>query len=137
MHTNFSWFYFILLFYLNSSANSEAFSPVYCLEMKNNKVLLSVCSDFLCIFYFDIINRNKLHQKWETVVWRSSVKMVFIGKHLCQSLVFCNDSGIRPAAILKRDSGAGVFLRILRIFEEHFFYIKHISYLAATSRQWV
>ena len=50
----------------------------------------------------------------------------FIGKHLCQSLVFCNDSGIRPAAILKRDSGAGVFLRILRIFEEHFFYVKHI-----------
>ena len=34
----------------------------------------------------------------------------FVGKHLCQSLVFNKIAGPRPATLLKRDSGAGVFL---------------------------
>ena len=38
----------------------------------------------------------------------------FTGKHLCQSL--------RPTTLLKKDSGAGIFLWILRNFKEHFFY---------------
>ena len=34
----------------------------------------------------------------------------FTGVHLCQSL-FCNKAaGLRPAALLKKDSGTGVFL---------------------------
>ena len=34
----------------------------------------------------------------------------FIGKHLCQSLFFNKVAGPRPATLLKRDSGTGVFL---------------------------
>ena len=44
-----------------------------------------------------------------------------IGKHLCQSLFFNNVAGLRPATLLNRDSGTGVFLWILRNFYEHLF----------------
>ena len=32
------------------------------------------------------------------------------GKQLCRSLVFNKITGLRPATLLKRDSGTGVFL---------------------------
>ena len=32
------------------------------------------------------------------------------GKHLCQSLFFDKVASLRPATLLKRDSGTGVFL---------------------------
>ena len=35
------------------------------------------------------------------------------GKHLCQSLFFNKVAVLRPATLLKKDSGAGVFLSIL------------------------
>ena len=34
----------------------------------------------------------------------------FTGKHLCQSLSFNKVAGLRPATLLKKDSGTGVFL---------------------------
>ena len=34
----------------------------------------------------------------------------FTGKHLCQSLFFNKVAGLRPATLLKRDSGTSVFL---------------------------
>ena len=34
----------------------------------------------------------------------------FTGKHLCQRLFFNKVAGLRPATLLKRDSGTGVFL---------------------------
>ena len=34
----------------------------------------------------------------------------FIAKHLCQGLFFNKVAGPRPAALLKRDHGTGVFL---------------------------
>ena len=34
----------------------------------------------------------------------------FTGKHLCQSLFFNKVAGLRPATLLKKDSGTGVFL---------------------------
>ena len=40
----------------------------------------------------------------------------FTGKHLCQSLFFTKVAGLTPATLLKRDSGTGVFLQILRNF---------------------
>ena len=43
----------------------------------------------------------------------------FTGKHLCQSLFFNKVAGLRPATLLKRDSGADVFLWILGNFIEH------------------
>ena len=46
----------------------------------------------------------------------------FTGKHLCQSLFFNKDAGLRPATLLKRDSGARVFLWVLRNFYEHLLY---------------
>ena len=36
------------------------------------------------------------------------------GKHLCQRLFFNKVAGLRFSALLKRDSGTGVFLQILR-----------------------
>ena len=36
------------------------------------------------------------------------------GKHLCQSIFFNEVAGLRPVTLLKRDSGTGVFLLILR-----------------------
>ena len=38
----------------------------------------------------------------------------FIGKYLCQRLFFNKVASLRPATLLKRDSGKGFFLRILR-----------------------
>ena len=46
----------------------------------------------------------------------------FTGKHLYQGLLFNTVVDLRPAALLKKDSGTRVFMRILRNFEEHFFY---------------
>ena len=46
----------------------------------------------------------------------------FTGKQLCQSLFFNKVAGSGPATLLKRDSGAVVFLWILLNFLEHFFY---------------
>ena len=40
----------------------------------------------------------------------------FTGKHLCQSLFFNKVAVLRPAALLKRDSGAGVFGATCSIF---------------------
>ena len=40
----------------------------------------------------------------------------FTGKQLCQSLFFNKVAGLRPTTLLKRDSGTGVFLWILRNF---------------------
>ena len=34
----------------------------------------------------------------------------FTGKRLCQSLFFNDIAGLRPATLLKSDSGSGVFL---------------------------
>ena len=46
----------------------------------------------------------------------------FTRKHLCQSLLFNKVAGLRPATLLKRDSGMGVFLWILQNFYKHLFY---------------
>ena len=34
----------------------------------------------------------------------------FSGKHLCQSLFLNKFAGLKPATLLKKDSGTGVFL---------------------------
>ena len=56
---------------------------------------------------------------FKTVVLRNFVK--FTEKHLCQSLFFQQSCrpGLRPATVLKRDSGIGVFLWVLWNFSEH------------------
>ena len=45
----------------------------------------------------------------------------FTGKHLCQSIFFKKAAGLRAATWLKRDSGTGAFLWILKNFENHLF----------------
>ena len=49
----------------------------------------------------------------ETNVLRNLAE--FTGKHLCQNFFFNKAAGLRPATLLK-DSGTGVFLRILQNF---------------------
>ena len=46
----------------------------------------------------------------------------FTGKHLCQSLFFNKVPGLGLQLYLKRHSGTGVFLEILRNFPENLFY---------------
>ena len=46
----------------------------------------------------------------------------FTGKHLRQSLFSNKVVGLRPATLLKKDSGTGVSLWILRNLQEHLFY---------------
>ena len=49
----------------------------------------------------------------------------FTGKHLCQSLFFNIVASLRPATLLKRDSGKGVFLRNFVKFLRAPFFIEH------------
>ena len=42
------------------------------------------------------------------------------GKHLCQSLSLTK---LQASTLLKKDSGIGTFLRILRNFKEHLFFL--------------
>ena len=46
----------------------------------------------------------------------------FTGKQLRQSLFFNKVADLKSVTLLKTDSGTGVFLRILRNFQEHLFY---------------
>ena len=47
----------------------------------------------------------------------------FTGKHLCQSLLFNKDTGLRPATLLKRETQAQVFsCEFCEIFKNNFFY---------------
>ena len=46
----------------------------------------------------------------------------FKGKHLCWSLFFKKDSGLRPATLLKKRLQQKFFLWILWSFQEHLFY---------------
>ena len=73
----------------------------------------------------------KLRLLSEVVVWKCSVEKVFLeisqnfkGKHLCQSL--------RPATLLKWDSGTGVFLWILRNFRSMFPFRDRLQILLLT-----
>ena len=67
------------------------------------------------------LNRSR-HQRcsMKNSVLRNFTK--FTGKHLCQILFFYRVAGLRPATLLKRDSGTSVFLWILWNFQEHLFY---------------
>ena len=60
------------------------------------------------------------------IVLRNSVK--FTGKHLSRSIFFNKVAGLSPATLLKRDSGTGIFLWILRNFKTTF-YIEHLWWL--------
>ena len=66
---------------------------------------------------FDGSNRQEVFCK--KGILRNFAK--FPGKHLCQSLFFNKVAGLRPATLLKRDSGTGVFLSTLRNFYDHLF----------------
>ena len=61
--------------------------------------------------------RGRTFLNYRSSYWRCYLKIAvlknfvkFIGKHLCQSLLFNKVAGLRPTTLLKRDSGTGVFL---------------------------
>ena len=63
----------------------------------------------------DYIRRSRPEVFCKKGVLRNFAK--FTGKHLCQSLFFNKVAGLRSTTLLKkRDSGTGVFLRILPNF---------------------
>ena len=45
----------------------------------------------------------------------------FAGKYLCQNLFFNKVAGLRPATLLKRDSGTGIFIEFSEISKKSFF----------------
>ena len=47
---------------------------------------------------------------------------IFAGKHLCRSVFLIKLQAFKSTTLLKRDSNTGVFLWILRNFQEHLFY---------------
>ena len=53
-------------------------------------------------------------------VLRSFAKVA--GKHLCQSLFFNKVAGLRPATLLKKDSGTDVSCEFCEISKNTFFY---------------
>ena len=60
---------------------------------------------------------------WKCSLKKNALKKFakFTGKHLCWSLFFRKVTGQKPATLLKKDSNTGVFLLILRNFQEHLF----------------
>ena len=64
----------------------------------------------ILFFMYTVQNRSSSHPKvfHKKGVFRNFTK--FTGKHLCQSLFVNKVGDLRLATLLKRDSGAGVFL---------------------------
>ena len=60
----------------------------------------------------------------------------FTGKNLSQSLFFNKVAGLRFATLLKKDPCTGVFLWILRNFQEHLFYRTPLDYCFCTVALW-
>ena len=69
------------------------------------------------------INNEVQKQPWEVFYKTVFLKIFakFTGKHLCESLFVKEHADLRPATLLKRESGTGVFLWILRILMNTFF----------------
>ena len=69
------------------------------------------------LFYDKKIMRKKTIQKHPPEVFYEKKGVLrnfakFTGKRLCQSIFLNKVAGLRPAILLKKDSGTGVFLRI-------------------------
>ena len=65
----------------------------------------------------DNSNENIFKKQPHDMFYKKSVLKYlahFIVKHLCQSLFSNKVASLSPATLLKRDSGKGIFLRILR-----------------------
>ena len=71
----------------------------------------------------DNSNENLFKNQPSDVFYKKkcSYLVKFVGRNLCQSLFFNKVASLRPATLLKRDSGKGIFLWILRNFLEHLF----------------
>ena len=112
-----------------------------------NKNIWKILLEELIFYQFQVLS-SQLYQKWTSPFfnlcfqwgshWRYSVKegvlknfAKFTGNHLCQSLLFrqaCN--------FIKKDSGTGVFLWILRNFLEHLFLQNTSSGCLIENRDW-
>ena len=88
-------------------------SEKFCSKKKYGSVKLVV----IFITFYNICRSSRPEVFCKKGVLRNFTK--FTGKHLCQSLIlktpvpeshFNKVAGLRPATLLKRDSGTGVFL---------------------------
>ena len=60
-----------------------------------------------------------IYRKWEKKVLKKGVLRNFAkstGKHICQGLFFNKVAGLRPATLVEKELGTGVFLWVLRNF---------------------
>ena len=71
--------------------------------------------------YWNGLFRNS-HQRCSIKVFLSNFSK-FTGKHLCQGLFFNKVAGLSLQLYLKRASGTGIFLWILRKFYKHLFHL--------------
>ena len=90
--------------------------PINFAEYFRTAILQNICERMLLILSWSFYRSNHQRCSMRKGVLRNFAK--FTGKHLCQSLFFCR---LRPATLLKRDSGTGFFLWILGNFSEQLF----------------
>ena len=134
-------FIYILKFYRKKKTYmcSDAFFPsFFCIR------LIFVNYQFRYFFHFNILvkkgspqgskNHVFVNCNWQLFMVRSSHRrcslrknvfrnfVKFTGKRLCQSLFLNKVADLSLQLYLKRDSGAGVFLRIFRNLSEQLFY---------------
>ena len=82
-------------------------------KLCNPKNFFKVC--------FTTTNYDNFNQQFcKKVILNNFVK--FTGKHLCHSIFLNKVADLRPASFLKRYSGTGAFLWILRNFKNTLFY---------------
>ena len=94
--------------FLNRSQNTIVYAKE--LKLVRFDMITFIFMMVTLIFCVSRIGVRSSHQRcsMKEGVLRNFTK--FTEKHLCQSLFFNKVADLRPATLLKRDSGAGVFL---------------------------
>ena len=97
----------------------------YAVRMKYPRLVYLFKKSILKIFVFN--DRISLTQ----MLFKKGVLRNFpiiTAKHLRWSLVLIKLQALRPVTLFKRDFNAGVFLWILRNFNEQLFFIEHLQW---------
>ena len=117
-----------------------SYSYLYCISVSNWRTIETTVKNSVFIKRFRITNTAYLRVKphvWHLsrycLRYRSSrsqiffkigalkIFAIFIGKHLCWSLFLIKLKAFRPATLSRRNSSKGIFLWIVRSFQEQLF----------------
>ena len=117
-----------------------SYTYLYCISVSNWKTIETTVKNSVFIKRFRITNTAYLRVKphvWHLsrycLRYRSSrsqiffkigalkIFAIFIGEHLCWSLFLIKLKAFRPATLSRRNSNKGIFLWIVRSFQEQLF----------------